>query len=199
MLGPMLTVLADLKPLGIPFGYWPGSIGYEVSLVLVGSIGLAIPQYIVLRTAASVAALPATAWAAITILVVVGGYAAIAIWVSSPRLSGLVPSNVIQSVMSFPFAFVGGTALGLVLWRCLRVRSAVWVWPAAWLVALAMTYAVLAWGPLVRLIYGLPLLATLLIGNAMVGGLYGAVTGVALVALCRRRTAVNEPVAPALR
>ena len=72
MLSATLSVMATLRPFGIPFGYQPGSLGYEVSFVLVSAIGLALLQYVVLRAAAGLGALPATAWMALTVVVGIG-------------------------------------------------------------------------------------------------------------------------------
>ncbi|OLB82423.1 MAG: hypothetical protein AUI15_37875 [Actinobacteria bacterium 13_2_20CM_2_66_6] len=195
MLSATLSVMATLRPFGIPFGYQPGSLGYEVSFVLVSAIGLALLQYVVLRAAAGLAALPATAWMALTVVVGIGEYAATGIWVSSPVLSGLVAIDVIDVAIPVAFSLFGGLLMGLVLWKALHGRSALFVWPAASVAAYAAPYAAFVWGPFIGLLGGLPLLAGLLIGNALIGGLYGAITGVALVGLTRhsRRAAALQP------
>jgi hypothetical protein len=183
MLGSMFGVAPELRALGVPFGYELGSTGSEVSLVLATSIGLAIFQFAVLRAGTSSTTSSAIIWMAITILVSVAEYVATSIWVSSPVLTSAVAPLVMQMAVPFVFAVIGGCALGVVLWRILHVRSALYVWPAAWVVALAVSYAAFVWGPLLPLLNRLPLLAELLIGDGLNGALYGAITGVALVAL----------------
>jgi hypothetical protein len=198
MLGSMLAVAPELRALGVPFGYELGSVGSEVSLVLATSIGLAIFQFAVLRAGTSTTTLSAIIWVAITILVSVSEYVFIYFWVSTPVLTATVTPPVMQIAVPLLFAVIGGFALGVVLWRSLQVRSALYVWPAAWVVALAVSYAAFVWGPFVPLLNRMPLLAELLIGDGLNGALYGAITGVALVALARRSTNLADP-RPALR
>jgi hypothetical protein len=192
MLGAMVAVVGELRDFGFQFGYPPGSVGAEVSLVLAYSIGLAIFQFAVLRTVMRMPALHAAAWVAITILAGVGAYVATYAAVDSIPARGPFSRESIQMAMSFAFAVIEGFLLGGVLWTSLRLRSALFVWPAAQVAALAVDYTAFVWGPALQLLNRLPPLAEVLVGDALSGALYGAVTGIALVALRRRSRALLQ-------
>lgn len=183
MLASMVTIVADLRAFGVQFGYSPGSVGAEVSLVLAGSIGSAVFQVAVLRTAMRIQAWPAVAWVAITIVAGVGEYVATYVSVHSIAAQGPFSPASIEIAMPLAFAVVAGFLLGGVLWACLEVRSALFAWPGAQVAAFAVSYAAFVWGPTLQLLNGLPPLAGVLVGDAVGGALYGAVTGVVLVAL----------------
>ena len=185
-LGNMTTAVAELRAFGVPFGYPLGSIGSEVSLVLAGSVGVAIFQFVVLRAVIRAPTLPAIMWVALTVPASVGEYVATYMAMQSISLRGLLSPAAIQLAMLFAFEVIAGFLLGAVLWAILGVRSALFVWPAAGVIPLALSYAILMWGPALRVLNGLQTLPEVLIGDALGGALYGIVTGVALTALTHR-------------
>jgi hypothetical protein len=199
-LGGMAAAIPELRAFGIPFGYPLGTIGSELSFVLVQSFGLAMFQFVVFKVVIRAPTLLAIAWVSITVLASVGDYAATYAAVHSTSVRGPFSLATIEVAMPFAFVVIGGFLLGGVLWAILRVRSALYAWPAAWVIALAVSYATFVWGPALRLLNGVTTLPELLAGDALTGALYGIVTGVALVALTRRsaRTPAKEP-APAAR
>lgn len=186
MLAATTATVAELRAFGVPFGYPIGSIGAEVSLVLAESMSLAIFQFAVLTAVIRAPTLPAIAWVAITVLASVGDYGATYAFVHSTSMRRLFSPTTVELAMPFAFAVIAGSLLGAVLWAILRVRSALFVWPAAWVIALAMTYAIFVCGPALRLLNGLPTRAEVLVGDALSGAVYGIVTGVALTVLTRR-------------
>jgi len=187
MLGAMLTVVTALRPQGDVFGYQPGQTGYEVTLVLVEAVGLAVLQYGVLRLVVRSATLAAALWVPLTVIFSVASYLGIYAWQSSPTLRAAADINVNPMLVQAPDTLIFSSAQGVVLARIFHSRWAIGLWPVAVVIVLPAQYGILFWEPFLHLLGGLPLLAAVLIANAVVGGLYGAVTGVALVWLARRR------------
>ena len=186
MLGAMTASVAQLRAFGISFGYPPGTIGADVSLVIAASVGSGIFQFVVLTAVIRASRLSAILWVAITILASLGDYIATYMALNSISGRGTLSPAAIQVAMPFAFAAIAGILLGGVLWAILRVRSALFVWPAAWVIALSMSYATFVWGPALSLLNGLPPFPELLVGDALNGALYGIVTGAALIALMHR-------------
>lgn len=136
--------------------------------------------------------LPAVAWVAINILAGVGEYVATYVTVYSVGGQGPLSPGRIEIGVALAFTVIAGFLLGGVLWTSLRVRSALFVWPAAQLAVFAVSYAVS--GPALQLLGTLPSLARVLVSDALSGALYGAVIGLALVAL-KRRSRKDAPAA----
>ncbi|SRR5712692_3787938 len=194
MVGFMLTVIAELRPLGVPFGYEPGQMGFELTFVLVGSAGVALLQYVVLRVVLGNATVAVVAWVPIVVIVGVATYLAEYVWHISPTLGAPADIQVIPTLFQIADSLLVGLAQGVVLMKVFHLRSAIGLWPAASLIATVTDYVALNSQPILRALDGLPLLAALLVGNALGGGLYGAVTGAALVALARRSARSALPV-----
>ena len=196
--GMVGSVLPDL---GATFG-WFGSTYADQDgwiAILVSSALVAFPQYIVLRLLIGHSSLAGAMW--IPVSAVAWLAADLAINASAERIiNALLSVAAIQALMLGPFPFftaitvaenitlaaVLGLAQGLLLARVFVARSAVWLWLGGNLVAVAVvsivsqiringvfnqTYqtAVDQWLP-----------------TAILGALYAAVTGIALVALSRR-------------
>ena len=194
MVGFAVIFVTELRPLGVPFGYEPGQMGYELTLVLVGSAGIVLLQYVVFRVVLGNATLAAVAWVPIGVIVGVATYLAEYVWQTSPTLGASGNIQGIPTLWQIADSLILGLAQGVVLMKVFRLRSAIVLWPAATLIAVATDYVALNSGPILRALDGLPLLAALLAGNAIAGGLYGAVTGAALVALARRSARSAVPV-----
>jgi len=193
MVGFAVIFVTELRPLGVPFGYEPGQMGYELTLVLVGSAGIVLLQYVVFRVVLGNATLAAVAWVPIGVIVGVATYLAEYVWQTSPTLSA---SDIqgIPTLWQIADSLILALAQGVVLMKVFHLRLAIVLWPAASLIAMATDYVALNSAPILRALDGLPLVAALLAGNAIAGGLYGAVTGAALVTLARGRARSALPV-----
>jgi hypothetical protein len=167
---------------------------------VVGSAILAFPQYIVLRLLIGHSSLAGAMW--IPVSVVAWLAADLASSASTERITNALLSvsaiqaltpgpisflTVVEGVQAITFAVVLGLAQGLLLARVFVARSAAWLWFVANLVA-----AVVVWIVVQIRIDDVSnqtnqSFLDLLLPIAILGGLYAAVTGIALVALPRRK------------
>ena len=189
-------------------GWFPVSDSDQVIVIsaCVGGAIIGIPQYVVLRLSGR-PSLASAVWIPVTMVAwlayVLGGVAlagAIANGLDSvdavralPLPVGLLTLQIGAEFLTL--AALVGVGQGLLLSRFVKARSAVGVWLAAnLLAAVAVGIAVTIRDTGASSTNQSE--ADVLLSAALVGGIYAAVTGVALAALARRARTVAAPMAP---
>jgi hypothetical protein len=198
-----------LPSIGATFGWFDAiyADGAGWIAIVVGSSIVAFPQYIVLRLLVGHPSLAGAMWIPVSAVAVLA--ADLASSVSAERIANALLSvgaiqaltpgpfpffTVIAGVESITFAAVVGLAQGLLLARVFVARSAAWLWFVGNLIAALVILIVTQ----IRIngVSNQPnqTAVDLLLPTAILGGLYAAVTGIALVALSRRDRKGAAPV-----
>ena len=157
---------------------------------VVGSAIVAFPQYIVLRLLIGHSSLAGAMWIPVSAIAWLAADLAIYALLSVGSIQALMPGpfpffDVISVIENLTPAAVLGLAQGLLLARVFVARSATWLWFVANVFAAVVVWIVIQIRNDVSNQTNQTFL-DLLLPIAIFGGLYAAVTGIALVALPRR-------------
>jgi uncharacterized membrane protein len=201
-------VLAGMVGTGLPYlataAGWLGPVYADQDVwiaILVNSGLVAFPQYIVLRLLIHHSSLAGAMW--IPVSAVASLAADLAIYASADRIANALfsvgaiqalmgpfpfvnPISVIIAVQAITLAAVLGLAQGLLLARVFAARSAARLWFVGNLVAAVVILIVTLIRMNVVSTQTNQTAVDLLLEIAILGGLYAAVTGIALVAVSRR-------------
>src|SRR5437868_3163944 len=182
VIGFELPLFVALRGFGLLFGAAPGSIAYRLITLIVGAVGLALLQVVVLRVLVTDSTVVAVLWLPAGLAVALPSYAITQTWLAvAPTGSRQIVAVLLQVAFTTALGLLQGTVLNVGLHR----RSALVIWPLANLLILAIDYASVGLGVPMRLVHTLPLLQALVLVSGISGLIYGAVTGAALVALAR--------------
>jgi hypothetical protein len=206
-------IVGSLLPiLGISFGWSLPSdtVADALTANIVYSAIVAFPQYIVLRLLIGHSSLAGAMWIPVSVvgwLAAVLARSASAVWITNALLSigpvealtpGSIPFDfltVLEGVEGITYAAFLGLAQGLLLARVFMTGSAAWLWFAANLVAAVVVWIVSQIQMNAASNQTNQTALDFLMPVAILGGLYAAVTGIALAALFRRNRKGVVPVA----
>lgn len=193
----------------------PAAVNVSGQALLAGDVGtwlgsavetlpVALLEFAVLRWVVGVARGHAVAWALATVAAAVASQLLTVFWyedlISSPWVARLAQPqiDVLFDVTPYFYAVLTGAAQGVVLGLILHRQSAAYLWVGANVVAFAVTFYATSAGLSISGFTVQPESGGMAVLETIYWGIFGALTGAALVVLTRRPVPVTAP-APAVR
>lgn len=158
---------------------------------------ISLLQYVVLKVVFGTASAAINAWVPVSVVFTAIAYIVLSFWMQIPFRQPTGQLDVIALISNFALSAALGLVQGLLLAEMLGGRSTPLIWMVATVVSAAVGYVVVASGLFDRTLAGLNVIVASLVGNAVLGVIYGGVSGTFLLVILRRSTkAVDEPRAP---
>jgi len=192
----MLTVITSALYLLEPTGFDANAV-YEPASVLFTATVISLLQYVVLKAVIGTPSAAIKAWVPVSVVFAAIAYIVLFLWIQIPFRQATGQLDVIAVISNFALSAALGLVQGLLLAEMLGGRSTPLIWVVATVVSAAAGYAVVASGLFDRTLAGLNVIVASLLGNAVLGAMYGGVSGAFLLVILHRSTkAVDEPRAP---